>query len=136
MDGLCCFCKHEQETKDHLFFSCLYSKAIWKLVLSLCGLDREVLDWEGEMKWAVLKLKGKALLSKVLRIAWSSFIYHIWKKRNGRIFGKMEQTAEQIIDHIKLAVRHRLASLKNVAPDTVNISLYRSWGLFDSIFSL
>ena len=84
----------------------------------------------------MLKLKGKALLSKVLRIAWSSFIYHIWKERNGRIFGKMEQTAEQIIDHIKLVVRHRLASLKKVAPDTVNISLYRSWGLFDSIFSL
>ena len=94
MNGLCCFCKHEQETMDYLFFSCPYSKVIWKLVLSLCGLDREVLDWEGELKWAVLKLKGKVLLSKVLRIAWSSFIYHIWKERNGKIFGKMEQTAE------------------------------------------
>ena len=55
---------------------------------------------------------------------------------NGRIFGKMEQIVEQIIDHIKLAVRYRLASLKKMAPDIVNISLYKSWGLFDSIFSL
>ena len=35
---------------------------------------------------------------------------------------KKEQAAEHIIDHIKLAVRYRLASLKNVASKTVNLS--------------
>ena len=40
---------------------------------------------------------------------------------------------EQILEHMKISVKHRLAGLRNVASD--NISLCSSWGLFDSIFA-
>ena len=36
--------------------------------------------------------------------------------------------------HIKTTIRHRLAGLRSVNPDSVNLFLHDSWGLFDSIF--
>ena len=45
-------------------------------VPKMCGLDKEVTGWEEELKWAMKRLKGKALISIILRIGWSSFIYY------------------------------------------------------------
>ena len=66
LDEDCILCKEEKESRDHMVFACSFSRAIWKRILSLCGLQREVLSWIGELSWAVRKLKGKSLLSKLL----------------------------------------------------------------------
>ena len=132
-DMLCILCKQEEESRDHLFFGCSFLKVVWKMVLSLSGLNRAVFDWQWEFTWAVQRLRGKALISKLLRIGWNAYMYHIWKERNNRIFVQKEESPEQILEHIKSSVRFRLAGLKRVAADTVNVSLCNSWCLFDSI---
>ena len=40
MEGTCVLCKQEEETKDHLSFSCIFSQQIWKEVILLCGLSK------------------------------------------------------------------------------------------------
>ena len=50
MEEECPLCKHEQETRNHLFFECSYSKTIWKMILQQCGLRRNVLGWSYELK--------------------------------------------------------------------------------------
>ena len=134
MDGLCLLCKQEQESRDHLFFSCSFSKEIWKKVLLLCGLNREVLGWIEELAWAEQRLKGKALISHVLRVGWNAFIYHVWKERNSRVFKQKEQDGDQIMEHVKFAVRYRLARLRKIVFNEVNMSLSNTWGLFYTIF--
>ena len=123
-----------QETRNHIFFECSFSKAIWKMILTLSGIRRDVSDWNFELKWASQRLKGKALISTLLRIGWNAYIYHMWRERNNRLFRQKEETKEQILEHVKEAIRHRLAKLKNVAKDPINMSLYSSWRLFESIF--
>ena len=86
-DGSCAFC-NEQETRDHLFFGCSFTKELWKKVLQMSGLQRRVLTWDQELKWAINKLKGKALISNLLKIAWNALIYSIWRERNCRIFAQ------------------------------------------------
>ena len=130
----CVLCKQDRETRDHIFFECSYSKAIWKEVLSKCGLQRDITSWHGELKWVVLKLKGKALITLLIQIGWNAFIYNKWQERNHRVFRKKEAAKEQIIECIKEAIRYRLARLKRIATDPINISLHSSWGLLDSIF--
>ena len=134
LECCCSLCKQVEESRDHLFFECPFSKEIWKQILCLCGLRRTVLDWHYEFKWAIQKVKGKSMISMVLRVGWNAFIYHIWRERNNRIFRNKEETKEQIMEHIKSVIRHRLAGLRCVNPDPVNLLLYDSWGLFDSIF--
>ena len=134
--GICVLCKQGIESRDHLFFSCTFSKQIWKGILTLCGLRRAAHGWEEELKWAYKNLKGKSLLSIVLRSAWSAYIYFIWKERNGRLYNSKEETSEQVLEQIKQMIRFRLGGLNNIKPDHINNSLYRAWGLFPTIFCL
>ena len=94
-------------------------------MLQLCGLSREVARWDEEMSWAVQKLKGKSLISIILRIAWSALIYYVWRER----------TSMQVLEHIKEVIKFRLAGLHGVAGDTVNRDLCNNWGLFDFILA-
>ena len=66
-------------------FGCSYSIAIWRAILQLCGLRREVHGWAAELNWAVKKLKGRSLVSIILRVAWRAFVYFIWRERNQRL---------------------------------------------------
>ena len=60
----------------------------------MSGLNRRVMRWEEELEWARKRLKGKALISVLLRAAWNAFIYHKWKERNSRIFTHKAATGE------------------------------------------
>ncbi|XVF65456.1 hypothetical protein PTKIN_Ptkin09bG0250800 [Pterospermum kingtungense] len=66
-DGVCKLCCDALESRDHIFFECPYSKQVWNEILRLCNLSRAVHKWNTELQWAVQKLKGKALISMVLR---------------------------------------------------------------------
>ena len=68
MDGICELCHQELETKDHVFFGCSYAVSIWKEILRKCGLGRESLGWERELKWASIKLRGKVLITTMLKV--------------------------------------------------------------------
>ena len=54
------------------------------------------------------KLKGKAMISTLMKVAWTAYIYYVWRERNARVFGHKEETGEQVLCHIKEAVRVRL----------------------------
>ena len=66
-----------------------------------------------------------AILNKlsILKIGWNVYIYCIWKERNSRLFVQKEESTEQILEHIKTSVRFRLAGLREVVTDTINVSL-------------
>ena len=91
------------------------------------------IGWDEEMNWAVCKLKGKALISTLLRICWSSCIYLVWKERNQRIFQRKSKMTEQVLEQVKEVVRCRLDGLHRVEAEHVNRSLCRNWGLLDTI---
>ena len=103
-------------------------------MLRKCGLGRESLGWEGELQWAAKKLKGKAMISTLLRVGWNAFVYHIWRERNCRIFQQKAETNMKILEDIREVMMYRLVKLSKVNADDVNIALYRAWGLFDKIF--
>ena len=84
MEGSSVFCQRELETRDHLFFGCAFSQRIWKEILKHFGLNREV-GWNEELKWVVQRLKGRALISILLRIAWNAFVrfrFDLTKSKN------------------------------------------------------
>ncbi|XP_039067867.1 uncharacterized protein LOC120213888 [Hibiscus syriacus] len=68
IDGMCEFCSNELESRDHLFFTCCFTKAVRAGVLRLCNLSRGALDWSEEFFWAYRQLKGRSLSSTLLRL--------------------------------------------------------------------
>ena len=63
VDEACSFCQQEKETRDHVFFGCTFAKSVWERVMQLCGLCRGIGSWDEELKWAVMKIKGKVVVS-------------------------------------------------------------------------
>ena len=134
MDDTCVLCQQEAETREHLFFEYSFAVEIWKEMLRQCGLGRESLCWEGELKWAATKLKGKAMISTLLRVGWNAFVYHIWRERNCRIFQHHTESSMKFLEDIREVIQYRLVRLSKVKADEVHIALYRAWGLSDTIF--
>ncbi|XVF55237.1 hypothetical protein PTKIN_Ptkin06aG0020800 [Pterospermum kingtungense] len=60
--------------KAIFFFTCEYSKRLWQEVLRLCGLQCDVRDWYYEFALAMKQIRGKALISTILRIGWNAVI--------------------------------------------------------------
>ncbi|XP_039041864.1 uncharacterized protein LOC120180647 [Hibiscus syriacus] len=59
----CLLCDIEPETRNRIFFVCGHAKALWGVILSLCGINRGASSWNGELAWAIHYLKGSRLLS-------------------------------------------------------------------------
>ena len=95
----------------------------------MCGLHKRSFHWSAELKWAIKKLKGKSLIAIILRLAWRAAIYHIWRERNGRLYGQNSEAPSQIVKRIQFDVRIRTVGLKNIVNDSVNRMLCNNWGL-------
>ena len=130
----CELCKSAVETREHLFYDCNFSRQLWIEILSLCGQSREVTSWQGELQWAIQRLRGKSLNAVILRVAWHAVIYFIWQERNNRLHRNKVETVQHILEKIKEVVRFRLWELKKISINPVNLSLYRSWQLSHKIF--
>ena len=128
MNGICCLCQLEHETRDHMFYGCSYSRSIWRMILTLCGQNRMIGGWSEELQWAIKNIKGRTLVYTILRVAWKAFIYHVWKERNRRLFGNSIESSIQVMERIKDAVRLRFAGLRKMTETTINKQLCTKWG--------
>ena len=134
VDGKCVLCGGEEETRDHLFHGCTFSRQLWGKIMEISGHSRAMTSWSGEFQWMIQKCKGKSLVSIILRLAWQALIYYIWIERNNRIYKGREKTVVQILEQIKEVVSIRTKGLKKVKLDSVNFTLYSSWNLSQIIF--
>ena len=126
LKSYCSFMQVSGRIKGSLFFECPFSKEIWQQILCMCDLRRTVLDWYYEFKWTVQKVKGKSMIFMVLRVGWKAFIYQIWREMNNRILRNKEEIKKQIMEHIKSVIQHKLARLRCVNLDPINLFLHDS----------
>ncbi|KHG10541.1 DNA ligase [Gossypium arboreum] len=114
------------ERRDHIFFKCNFFRNVCKSVLRLCSNYRAVETWRQELAWAILKLKGKSLLVAILKLAWSAYLYVIWRQRNKRYFGVSFLTEDVVLVQIKEIVQARLGERSINRTSPVNASLCAS----------
>ncbi|XP_039010202.1 uncharacterized protein LOC120138882 [Hibiscus syriacus] len=125
----CLLCGMEAECRDHLFFGCIFAKGLWGAILGLCDVYRGVSCWDGELVWAIRCLKGKSFIVGVLRLAWTSHIYGIWKERNNRLYGGRAQSVDDVLQDIKEALRVRMEGKAININDPRNAILCANWGI-------
>ncbi|XP_038999040.1 uncharacterized protein LOC120124432 [Hibiscus syriacus] len=84
----------DSESRDHLFAACPFAMDVWNSVLSLCGTRCVVLTWDQRLSWMVGNLKGKTFRVRILKLAWTGFLYYIWEERNYRHFRGISSSSE------------------------------------------
>lgn len=96
VDASCVFCKDSRETKDHMFFSCRYSRTVWKELVSGLLLNNFTEKWLEIMTMLVKKDLDKTK-GFIVRYVFQNTIHSIWRERNDRRHGEQPSPTEKIV---------------------------------------
>lgn len=99
----CIFCGLVEDSRNHLFFECHTSAAVWRNIVSKLLGSAFTIDWD-----LILDLhtspRPKYILF-LIRYAFQSTVYHIWRERNRRRNGEVATStgvlAKQIAKYIQ-----------------------------------
>ncbi|XP_024006618.1 uncharacterized protein LOC112083119 [Eutrema salsugineum] len=79
----CVLCQAPTESRDHLFFSCSYSKEVWTELSKGIFHSHSSTDWH-----SIIAITSSAILDRVhlflTRYVFQTTIHSIWRERNGR----------------------------------------------------
>ncbi|OIS98987.1 hypothetical protein A4A49_60908, partial [Nicotiana attenuata] len=103
----CELCNKEEESIDHLFFSCPYTSKVWTVLLKWQGIRRKAMQWNEELNWAVKYYKGRSIKAELYRLILAGAGYHVWQERNNRIFRGVKQTIQELVRTIAQAIHGR-----------------------------
>lgn len=130
----CPLCQRYPESKDHLFYECNFSAAVWEVILRKCNVYRYPRFWSNELLWVIHNLKGNSFAATIKKLAWAATIYHLWRERNGRIHENVFIPQTEIISFIINDIRARVWSFKGVKDNARNRSLCTNWNFNVEIF--
>ncbi|XP_074288733.1 uncharacterized protein LOC141613890 [Silene latifolia] len=104
-DNRCCICDQDPETQEHLFFDCLYSRQVPRLVEQWCGFKIIVGSYASNGRSAGARLKKQTHY-----LIWSSCYYHIWSQRNSSRVHLILLMLENMVANIREDAMRRIRS--------------------------
>ncbi|KAL0295117.1 UNVERIFIED_CONTAM: hypothetical protein Sangu_3204000 [Sesamum angustifolium] len=125
----CVLCDgHFNETHEHLFFNCWYSKRCLSILKSKIRFHWPYSEWQRGLIWASKKWRGNHLVNAAFRATLAALVYHLWIERNNRKFTATSTPAESITGRVLEDVRMRILAVE--CPSSLQVhNLYRIWHL-------
>ncbi|CAA0401921.1 unnamed protein product [Arabidopsis thaliana] len=128
--SLCLLCNAFDETRQHLFFDCVFAGEIWNHFTSRAHVSPPPLFEDG-VRWLKNPSRDKNVTT-ILRIAHQATVYTLWRERNTRLHTSSSRPAAGLIVEIKNLIRTHLDPLsraQRIGPN--GLSYLATWfGLF------
>ncbi|KAL0293110.1 UNVERIFIED_CONTAM: hypothetical protein Sangu_3245600 [Sesamum angustifolium] len=116
------------ETHEHLFFNCWYSKRCLTILKRKIRFHWPFSEWQRGLTWASKKWRGTHLVNAAFRATLAALVYHLWTERNNRKFAATSSSAESITSRVLEDVRMRILTAE--CPSSLQLqNLYRIWHL-------
>lgn len=78
----CVLCeKSIEETMEHLYFECDYSRQLWATLLKWLGETHIIGSWNAETEW-LEKRSSSRVKAQLLRFLYATVVYLVWAERN------------------------------------------------------
>lgn len=107
----CVLCKETHETCQHLFFSCSYSKKIWKLLVG--GILGDEFTTElSEILDVVSNPRHDPTVVFLLRYALQALMHSLWRERNASRHGEQPTEANILAKFVDKTIRLKLLSVQ------------------------
>jgi hypothetical protein len=74
------FCHAFLESRDHLFFSCAFSRRIWSTIMRACSLPCPPVEWDDIAEWCGSTMKGNSLYASLMKLNFGATGYHLWRQ--------------------------------------------------------
>lgn len=109
---ICPLCKLQNDSHDHLFFECPFSKKVWDECKGLARLvdAPDILSSVVVFFQSLPSSKSVWYIIKKLMIG--AVVYYIWQERNMRIFTKTSRSIDNVVELIKTTIRLKLSGLR------------------------
>ncbi|CAH2047421.1 unnamed protein product [Thlaspi arvense] len=113
VEPICLLCGATEESRNHLFFECPYSKSIWEALTQKLLLPTAVL-----FAWSsVLARLSSASTTSIQHLAliqgWQTTIYEIWKEQNRRYHEGLSLPFSAVFQKILKVVYLKSTALRN-----------------------
>ncbi|KAM6567268.1 hypothetical protein CsatA_026396 [Cannabis sativa] len=125
-DAQCILCNESDETAEHLYFCCKFSKECLEQVKAWLGWGATTISLQEIIRW-INRAKKSKFRKAVYTAATAALVYHIWKTSNCILWQGNNTQMEQMIQEVKWQVKTRITC---VMPKTVAQIVY-DW--FDSL---
>lgn len=102
-------CNAADETRQHLFFDCPFSRAIWSHFTAKAGVVAPI-PFDNSICWLNNASRNKNLLL-ILKLLFQDTVYMVWKERNARIHSQSSRSPDSIISEIQSIICCRLDPL-------------------------
>lgn len=83
VDQTCVSCNEDDETRQHLFFSCRYTKQIWKALVGGILQASFTTDWN-EIIEMITNPTLTPTMTFLLRYTFQATVHSVWRERNAR----------------------------------------------------
>ncbi|XP_074283637.1 uncharacterized protein LOC141608173 [Silene latifolia] len=80
LDSSCCICAQEEESPQHLFFKCQYSRRVLQRIQEWTGVTMSDANTQNWWQHRIFTRLKNGILNSIL----NATMYYIWKKRNER----------------------------------------------------
>lgn len=105
----CLLCLYGEESRDHLFFHCRFSKTLW---LEFFGhfTPTPSSSFSAFLNWIKNPTTNRKL-NAICKLVCHALVYNIWRERNSRLHSSSLRSETQLKREIQLLLRRRLAGL-------------------------
>jgi len=122
----CLLCNQHDESREHLFFECTFSHAVWFYFTSRLNFSPPV-QFMDCLQW-VKSATRDPNLTLIIKLIFQASIYFLWKERNARLHTQLSRPSAILIKEMCKLLRSRLDPLfrnQTIAPP--GFSLLSTW---------
>ncbi|KAG7572850.1 Reverse transcriptase zinc-binding domain [Arabidopsis suecica] len=109
--GTCVLCNNAIESRDHLFFSCVFCSEVWSAVAKNIFKANYSTDWHTILNLICGKWQNRTE-SFTARYAFQTVVSVIWRERNKRRHGESPNSASRLTNWIDKQIRNRFSAIR------------------------
>ncbi|XP_058754588.1 uncharacterized protein LOC131627751 [Vicia villosa] len=121
-DLRCAFCP-EQETINHIFFECRWTRSVWTQMLVWLGYHHVPGNWQYEKQWITMETNKKGWRRQLLKAATTELMYAIWQNRNAIVFAQGTRE-DHVLERVKFIIYTRCARHRTLTTHFDENTLY------------
>uniref|UniRef100_A0A0D3BFV6 Reverse transcriptase zinc-binding domain-containing protein n=1 Tax=Brassica oleracea var. oleracea TaxID=109376 RepID=A0A0D3BFV6_BRAOL len=107
VETVCLLCGSCNESRDHLFFTCSFSSAVWwNSIMSRFGIEDLPSSWS-EVLLFLLHAPGNNTQRTAFFQGWQTSVYELWRERNRRLHDGLTWPAARVVKLILSSLRDK-----------------------------
>ncbi|KAG7538962.1 Reverse transcriptase zinc-binding domain [Arabidopsis suecica] len=121
----CLLCGMAQESRNHLFFDCVFSAEVWRLITQRLGFSSPPILWDHVLFW-LSTISGSKYKKLALLQGWQGAIYELWRERNRRFHDGLSLSPVIVAKHIISTLENKCNALNQLGFKH-GISILQCW---------